>query len=529
MDYKIIYRDEYFCITSQLDGIYLETYKAGFTFEDLNNILSQHREIEITSFLIIKNAIGSAPRPPEKIGRFKDRITLDIVENGLKAFIVYNLPMDELSLSNRENLIKETNAKLKEHGVVFGVKNDMLYQEIFSGKPYLIAEGIPPINGADAEIKMYNLEEAKPTVHKDGKVDFYELKLINRVNTGDWLGERIDATDGTPGQSVKGEPIEPLRGKSINLNYDKNSVYEETTGNVTTLFARVNGAVTYVDGKISVSNHLEIDGNVDFKTGNIKFDGYLTIKGTVADGFQVEATKDIEINGDLGLGSVKSVNSTMGSIFIKGGIAGRNKAEISAAKSVFTKYIESANVICGEALHIGFYCINSNVAAKEVIIESANGHILGGNIKAEVKVSVPVLGSESEKRTIVEVKGFDRQVLLDELNNIQQRLLSLKDEQMKAKLTLTQLNSKGNLTPLQRKEFDEAIDKLASIRDEVKNLDEKRKTTAGYLKARGEGEISITKKVYPNCMLLLGKNVVEITQATQCTTYYIQDQELKQA
>jgi len=73
------------------------------------------------------------------------------------------------------------------------------------------------------------------------------------------------------------------------------------------LYSKIDGAVHYDGNKISVSNHLEIDGDVDFKTGNIIFDGYVTIKGTVTDGFYVEATKDIEINSPLGLGNVKGI------------------------------------------------------------------------------------------------------------------------------------------------------------------------------------------------------------------------------
>jgi len=52
-------------------------------------------------------------------------------------------------------------------------------------------------------------------------------------------------------------------------------------------------------------HHLEIDGDVDFKKGNINFDGFVTIKGTVADGFSVVAVKDVEILGTIGIGSVK--------------------------------------------------------------------------------------------------------------------------------------------------------------------------------------------------------------------------------
>jgi len=51
---------------------------------------------------------------------------------------------------------------------------------------------------------------------------------------------------------------------------------------------------------------------VDFKTGNINFDGFVTIKGTVADGFSVVAVKDVEILGTIGIGSVKKWSAKRG-------------------------------------------------------------------------------------------------------------------------------------------------------------------------------------------------------------------------
>ena len=136
---------------------------------------------------------------------------------------------------------------------------------------------------------------------------------------------------------------------------------------------------------------------MDFKTGNIKFDGCVTIMGTVADGFYVEATKDIEINGALGLGNIKGITSHEGNIYIRGGIAAKNHVEIKAKKDVFIKFLDNVTVKCGGAAHIGFYCINSNVYAKEVYIESFRGNIIGGRVYSQIKISVPILGSALEK------------------------------------------------------------------------------------------------------------------------------------
>jgi uncharacterized protein (DUF342 family) len=98
--------------------------------------------------------------------------------------------------------------------------------------------------------------------------------------------------------------------------YDRESVREVYENGVTTLYSLRNGAVNYRGDRINVSNYLEINQDIDFKTGNIDFDGYLTVKGSVEDGFSVLANKDIEILGVLGIGSVKEILSRNGSIYI---------------------------------------------------------------------------------------------------------------------------------------------------------------------------------------------------------------------
>ena len=46
---------------------------------------------------------------------------------------------------------------------------------------------------------MYQLKELKPEIKEDGKADYYEMNLINRVKEGSWLGERTDPNGGHSG------------------------------------------------------------------------------------------------------------------------------------------------------------------------------------------------------------------------------------------------------------------------------------------------------------------------------------------
>jgi uncharacterized protein len=522
-----IFRNEFLRLLVDSDQIYIETFKKGFPLEQISSILSQHPEIGITSFSVLRNSINFAPRNPEKVGELKERITIDITANDTIATIIFNISKDELDIRNRENLIKETFALLSKKDIVFGINKDIFKGELECGKSYMIAQGTQPINGTDAIIRMYVLQDIKPEVRDDGRVDFYELKLINRVQAGTWLGERIEATEGYPGQTVKGVMIKPVKGKTIALNYDKNTIQEIYDNKKTTLFARINGAVSYTNGRISVSNHLEIDGDVGISTGNIKFEGYLTVKGAVCDGFSVEATKDIEINSELGLGSVKSIVSTGGSVYIKGGISPKSKVEIKAAKNVFIKFVDNANITCGGIAHIGYYCLNSNINAKEVILDASNGQIIGGYIKAEIKVVSPIIGSEIERKTTIEVTGFVRPALVEALDSMFHKISDVKNEQQKMKNLIASFDGAAQMNQFQRKDYNDANDKLYNIRDQIKNLEEERKNIAEYLKAHGEGEIAATKRIHPNSTIIIKNIIMEITSTSLATTFYIQDGEIK--
>ena len=77
---------------------------------------------------------------------------------------------------------------------------------------------------------------------------------------------------------------------------------------------------------------------------------------------------------------------------------------------------------------IGFYCLNSNIVAKQVIIESPQGQIIGGNIQADMRVAAPFIGNAAEKRTTVSVKGFDRKLLKATLEQLQEKLLTIKNK-----------------------------------------------------------------------------------------------------
>ena len=525
MKNEIIYSSAYIEITKRSDGYYIESFKKGLNVDQFNKIIGAQSDIQIVNFVAIKDALVSAPREAKKFATSKEKILIEISGDELKAYLTLRLDESELQ---KPDTIKKIIEKLNAAGVVFGIKKDVLINGLVSSKPILIAEGIPPEQGKDSQIKMYELKDVRPEIKDDGNVDHYELSLINMVEKGAWLGERIDATPGVEGKTVKGNVIKPMPGKNYPLYYDRNSVKEETIENKTTLYATRTGAVYYIGDRIGVSNHLEIKGDVDFKTGNVDFDGFLTVKGTIEDNFSVVSTKDIEILGDYGVGGAKEIKSDEGSFYIKGGIAGKGKAIIRCKRNLFLKYVADADIYCDGSVHIGFYCLNSNITAKEVILESMKGQIIGGTINAEIRVVSSVYGAPSEKRTSIFVKGFDRKLYKEKLDKLTESILKYKQDIASTKQQLSIFSITGD-TPSEKKlAFNKLNEKFADMRAELQKLEEEKKDYANYLKAKGEGEITILKKAFPNTYFEIKRISKDIQKPLLRTSFYYQDGELKE-
>jgi len=522
-----IFKNDFIRIEKMDDGVYLETYKKGYTIQDFNAIIDNYPEIRITSYIAIRDALLNAPRPPVKFGEIDERIVIEFADNDLNAYVTLHLEESELS-ENKSEIIKEIMQKLRDKGVIFGIKKDVLINGLRVKEPILIARGIPPIHGQDSVITMYELKEPKPEIREDGKADYYELNLINKVKEGDWLGERTDPTEGKSGRSVKGETIHQVKGKRLPLLYDPNTVREVYDNGITKLYSKMNGAVHYDGDRISVSNHLEITDNIDFNIGNIDFDGFLTIKGSIADNFSVSAKDDIEILGEFGIGSVKEVVSRGGNILVKGGIAGKNKAVIRSNKDIYTKFISDATVICSGIVYVGYYILGSDIKAKQVIVESSKGKIIGGTIEAEQKVEAAYIGNETEKRTQIKVTGFNRKKMKDELDKLQDSLLKARVDLSKAKQLYAVFSSYIENGSGQYKEYEAARDKYFSVKDEVRRLENEIRLIQKYFKVKGEGEVNILKRAYPNTMIQIKNQIKEIRKETIASCFYIQDNEIKE-
>lgn len=520
-----IFINDYFTISLDQANVMITVMNPGYEIKEFTKVTEMFPRFKLTGYGALSKALMAADKTTVMIGVWRDRIELELTKDEMSAYVKLYMTPAEIE-AERAALGNEIIALLNANDIRNGIRREIFTMELEPLQKILVAEGIPAIHGSDAEIRYYQLEEKKPVIKTDGSVNHYELNLIDQVFKGDWLGEKIPPTAGKPGVTVNGKPLTPKDGHDKRLKYDPKTVEEVDEGDKVVLKAKVNGAVRYRDGKVGVDNHLVIGGNVDYSTGNIDFEGFITIEGTVEDGFIVIADRDITINGEMGIGAVGRIESRSGSILVKGGVNGKGIAEIVAANNIFVKFANEANLTAGQSINVGLYALDSILKSKKVYTHPQVGKLIGGEIHAEHQVVTGIIGNKYEKRTLVNVKGFERLNVKEELDNV---LLRYKELVKEADAIRRQVEIfEANMSKLDDKAI--ATYKQLSLQyegflDEAQKLNSTIEALQEVLRTRGEGEVKVLQTVFPKTMLEI-KNMQKRVKEMTTGSFYVKDKSL---
>lgn len=211
------------------------------------------------------------------------------------------------------------------------------------------------------------------------------------------------------------------------------------------LYAAIDGILTKTErDKINVFPVYEVNGDVDYRTGNIDFVGTVVIRGNVLTGFRVRASGDIRIVGGIEGADIE----TDGSIEITEGILAGGKGVVKAGKTVKSSFIQEGNIIAGEDVIVSQSIMHSNVmAGRNVECMGAKGLIVGGNIQAGEKISARIIGNSTSTATelAVGVNPELRQKLAQLRTEVRTLVINL-DKTEKALALLDQLAAAGQLS-----------------------------------------------------------------------------------
>jgi uncharacterized protein (DUF342 family) len=437
-----------------------------------------------------------------------------------------------LEYYNEEEGFSCTTEELEQFVESKGIKHGLLREAllVFVNNPsaYLkdkckIAEGVSPVQGIDGYIQVLigkeDDSEQRPLEAEDGKVDYKELIRLDNVRSGQIIAKRIDPVDGVPGKAVTGEEIPFRPGKEARFKIGKNVV---VSPDGSAMYAAIDGLVSRTDGnKLNVFPVYEVNGDVDYKHGNIDFVGNVVIRGNVLTGFKVKAAGDIRVVGGVEGAELEAG----GSIEITGGIIGYNKGLIHAGHHVKCTFIQDGNVDAGEDVLVSQSIMHSNVrAGHAVICAGTKGLIVGGSIQAGEHVSARVVGNTMSTVTSIEVGVLPR--LRNEMNELRKEIREQMDSLDKTKKALTlldQLAAAGQLTPdkmAMRIKLNSTHKSALHQSEEMKmRILEIEKVLEDTSRAR----VDILKMIYGGSKIVIGRYTKFIKDPVSRMSFYYQD------
>jgi len=398
--------------------------------------------------------------------------SLDIVvsEDKLQAHLVVKKPLD------RDTTYKDIHYFLAEKKVLFGVVDEdkiknFLKKKLLHNRPWLIAEGKSPEEPTDGEVSyLFDIDPLKrPVVSEEGdskeRIDFKDRGEMPYVKTGDLVAERKPGLPGVQGMDVYGAQIKTRKakqatlrvGEGVELSYDKRLANSKIDG-MPVLQVERN------QEKVIVVPEYFIKGDVNMKSGNVRFKGPVVVKGTVENGFKV-------ISASLTANEImKATVEVEGDVTVTTGIIG---ATIKSKGKVEAKFIKGANIDAMTSVSASQGIIDSKVyTSGECIVEK--GKILNSQIYAYQGVSTRDIGSNTSPESTLTV-GVDP-ALLKEVSKYETEI----EEKKKA---LVKFKEENKVPDDIAEQLEQLNDKIIPLQDSVEKTETIRPSLAQKLEA----------------------------------------------
>ena len=428
-------------------------------------------------------------------------IGIEVTKDEMKAAVVVSPP----SISGSEASAEMIKRALQAQGIIDPCVdekrvNDFVDRPVYN-VPFDVAFAIQPVNGHDAYIS-YNFEtdpkKIKAKVSDSGNINYKDWNQIQNVIAGQPLAQKILAERGKGGKTVFGRYLEATNGKDIQIQLGQN-VSLDRDG--VTIKADIDGEVMLINGKITVEPVKYLD-SVNVKTGDVKFVGTVIIKGSVEEGYKVEAT-NIEINGIVD----KSRLEATGNIIVRQGIFGKGEGYVKAGKSLWAKFINDTTVEVEENVIVYDSIVNSNITAmKNIVVKGKKAQIIGGHLLATQEICARKIGSPGGgAETILEV-GIDPRAKkrLEELQTMQARStkdfenidLDIKNLEQQKKLRKKLPHEKEEKLRLLKEKCDQITIDLEQMTKEIDSIQKHLKELKAVGKVKCEDTIYSDVKIY---------------------------------
>lgn len=428
------------------------------------------------------------------------RVRVQISTDRMEAYLMIDPPVGDGRWPTKEDAL----LVLQSENVIFGIVDGAVEEAIRtrSKEPYLVAKGKAPIPGKDAELKfLFGSENADTPYQEDqfGRVDYRNITTVENVRTGQVLLEKIPATAGEPGYNVHGRQLAPVRGKDKIIQLGNNVTWDEQNLKV---ISKIDGEPSFSLNKLNVYPIHEVNGDVNFKSGNISFLGSVIVRGNVDSGFKVEADGDVTIHGTVEAADIKAG----GNITIYGGVSGLDKSEIFCGGNLTAKYIEHATLTCGGSVVVKEAIMHCQVNAdQKIIVDLGKGLIVGGVLRAGEEIAAKIIGSKFGTVTELEV-GVKPKTKI-EYQELESKIHNLKLDLDKVEKALSMLERLPYLTPEKQDMKQNLVKTSYVLKGQIAEAEARRKAILEdmVVLSREKARVKVKDTIFPGVRISIGK------------------------
>jgi uncharacterized protein (DUF342 family) len=406
----------------------------------------------------------------------------------------------------------------KQNNILWGIDRDIINrlikqaaEGVYPPEPITIAKGKPPISGENGRIELLfsNQTTLKPKANSDGSVDFRDVELIQPISIGKALARLVPPTMGTPGKDITGRDLTCSNGTAAVLPIGQNTSVSTTDPEI--LVAAVDGNVRYNGKTIDVNEGFIIKGDVDFSTGNIRYDKSVAVGGDVKSGFSVDCGADLQVTGTI----EDAIIHVGASVLCKHGFIGHNKGLVEAKGDINISFTRNETIRCYGMVTIARESINTSIfARKGIILEGNPISAVGGLLCARDFISAKTIGNSSGSKTILDV-GCDF-LLAEDLTKTEEALETITKNLATLRLSTEKyekiLNVKRKLAPNDAQIYGKINEMMMKLGNEIAALENRKKIITQNMFNFEKAFITIQHSAQPGTFIRFGQRQQSIRE-----------------
>lgn len=455
----------------------------------------------------------------------KSLISIDVSNDHMSGYI-------QFLIASKANITAgDIMDLLNSEGIRYGVDQAAIERAVLAYKEnpaenakkrFLIVKGLPMVEGKDGRIDYFINEQPPVNIDESGKADFRNIEKYKTVEKGKLLARVFPMEPGKNGVDVYGETIKCHECRQVKANIGENVTYNEKTGEI---IADVTGIYQRIRNVISVSQTLNVKGNVGLETGNLHYEGVIKISGNIERGASVSSTGDTFVEGIVESGKILCA----GSLNVRGGINTKHQDCIHVKQSIIASYIENTTIECEGDLSIVGSIVGSNIiSCGSIHLLKEGSKIAGGEITVLKNIFTDNLGNVNETPMTITIgvnyffnKEFLKslEILKDQETKLQEHILRISE--IKDYIQRMQSHISDDKKIKFKAEFEE-YKKLQSEHEQTKVRSEKLKHLRFYDQ---DPFISVKDTVHPGIVIhFFGFSEKIITPFKHCTLRFSKEE-----